>query len=130
MSAERFHGNAIAEKELGFAQAVKSSDNKLYVSGMVSLDENFEVAHPDDMPAQINHVYESIRTFLGQFGLGMNDIIKETIFSTDMDALMAHIGERRRFFDADLVPAASWIGVSRLVLPSLMIEVEFIAQCS
>jgi len=130
MTAERFYGNPTTEKDMGFALAVKSSDNKLYVSGIVSINENSEVVHPGNMAGQITHVYETIGSFLGQLGLGMDKVLKETIFCTDIDALMANITARRKFYDDENLPASSWIGVSRLVLPELMIEVELIVDCA
>jgi enamine deaminase RidA (YjgF/YER057c/UK114 family) len=55
------------------------------------------------------------------------DIVKSTIFTTDVDACIAVIGpETQRILGSNL-PASTLIGVSRLAFPELKIEIEVTA---
>ncbi len=71
-------------------------------------------------------MHERIRRTLEKFGAGFDDIVKETIFTTDIEALKAARDARRAFY-GEHTPASSWIGVERLFVPELKIEIEVIA---
>lgn len=115
-SAECFHGNAAVEKEIGFCQAVRVG-NTLYVSGTVG---------NGDMPVAIRRAYASLQKTLEARGLGFKHVVKETVFTTDLDAFIQSKDVRRQFY-GDSVPAASWVQVSRLYQPAYVVEVEIIA---
>ena len=56
-----------AEKELGFAQAVRSG-NTLYVSGTCAVGLDNEVVAPGDMRGQVEHIYRIITMALEAHG--------------------------------------------------------------
>jgi 2-iminobutanoate/2-iminopropanoate deaminase len=116
-----------AEKRMGFAAAVRYGD-MLWISGMVSWDKTLTPLHPGDMRRQMTEVYEQLRAFLGRFDCGMDSVVRETVFVTDLDAALAHVDARLTFFDKDALPAATWVEVRRLVSPELLIEVECVAR--
>lgn len=61
-----------------------------------------------------------------RFGVGLESVIKETIFTTDMEALKAAAAVRTRAY-VEPAPASTWIEVKRLILPELLVEVELVA---
>lgn len=101
----------------GYAQVVKVG-NTLYLSGTVatSLDER-----------GITNVYRNIERSLAQYGATMQNVVKETIYTTDMDGLKAVVGFRNKFYKGDF-PASTWVQISRLFMPEAKIEVEVIAE--
>ena len=101
----------------------------LYVSGAVSWDAEGNIIGAGDMKAQITQVYTDLKETLEANGATFQNVIKETVFTTDIEALLANNDIRIRFYQeaASAPPAATWIGCTRLVVPELMIEIECIA---
>jgi 2-iminobutanoate/2-iminopropanoate deaminase len=104
------------EDQIGYAQAVRVG-NTLYVSGSVG---------GGGMPAAIAQAYETIQRTLAAHRLNFGHVVKENVFTTDIEALKANAEVRRKFYGADF-PAATWVQVHRLYDPADVIEVEVIA---
>ena len=124
-SKERFHLRPDGEKAFGYAQAVKVSD-WLHLAGLLSVDDAFTPIDVGDMEAQIGNVYDAIARTLAAHGLAMSDIVKETVFVTDMDAFLAANARRIAAYGGAL-PAATAVEVKRLAFAECMIEIEVIA---
>jgi 2-iminobutanoate/2-iminopropanoate deaminase len=124
-----YHKRPDIEKGIYYAQACKAG-NMLYVSGCVSWDSEGNIIGAGDMTAQITQVYTDIKETLEANGLGLKNVIKETVFTTNMDALVANNDVRTQFYlEAESAPpAATWVECTRLVAPEMMIEIECIAQ--
>jgi 2-iminobutanoate/2-iminopropanoate deaminase len=104
------------EKEVGYCSAVRSG-NTLYISGAASGGE---------MPAAIGRVYGSLKKTLEAHGLSFADVVKENLYATDLDALIRNKDLRKAAY-GDSFPAATWVQVSRLYTPGLVLEVELVA---
>lgn len=111
------HENAAIEQSIGFCQAVRVG-NMLYVSGVTG-------AAP--METAVPRVYEQLRRILEANGLTFVDVVKETVYATDLDAFIKFSAARKPYYGPWL-PAATWVQVQRLYLPSLVVEVELIAH--
>jgi len=112
-----FHSNAAVEEEIGYCQAVRSGKT-LHISGTVAQGE---------MPAAIRKAYGSLQKTLQAQGLTFANVVKETVFTTDLDAFIQNKGIRKEFYGKTL-PAATWVQVQRLYLPSFVVEVEVTAE--
>ena len=123
-----YHKRPALEKSIYYAQACKAG-NMLFVSGAVSWDAEGNIIGAGDMKAQIEQVYTDLKETLEANGASFQNVIKETVFTTDMEALVANNDTRIRFYEeaASAPPAATWIGCNRLAFPELMIEIECIA---
>ena len=113
-----------AEKELGFAQAVRSG-NTLYVSGTCSVGLDNEVVAPGDMRGQLEHIYRIITMALEAHGASFENVVKEMIFVNDIDAFRDALPIRKKFYAGG---AATWIEVSRFMRPDYVIEIEVTAE--
>jgi 2-iminobutanoate/2-iminopropanoate deaminase len=107
------------EEGIGYAQAVRVG-NTLYVSGTVGSGA---------MPEAIKEAFTGLQKTLQAHGLTFQNVVKENIFTTDLEALKQHAAIRREFYGADF-PAATWVQVSRLWSPDHVIEVEVTAVFS
>ena len=116
-----------AEKELGFAQAVRSG-NTLYVSGTCAVGLDNEVVAPGDMRGQVEHIYRIITMALEAHGASFENVVKEMIFVNDIDALRDALPVRKAFYADAAPPAATWIEVSRFMRPDFVIEIEVTAE--
>lgn len=111
-----YHVNETMEREYGYCQAVRSG-NTLYISGHTASGE---------MGKAVKTVYTRLGRILAAHGLTFKDVVKENVFTTDMDSLVKAAEVRLSFYE-NHYPAASWIGVQRLFVPDMVIEVELVA---
>lgn len=118
VSAEnpRFHLNEQMEKEVGYSQAIRAGDT-LYISGAVGRGE---------MNVAITQAYDALAKTLAAHGLGFADVVKETVFATNLDSFIANKDVRKRYYGMQY-PAATWVQVERLYVPEFVVEVELIA---
>ncbi len=112
-----FHRAEAVEREIGYCQALRAG-NRLYVSG---------IAGRGEMRAAVRSVYARLQQTLAAQGLGFGDVVKENVYTTDLDAFEASNDVRKPFYGT-AVPAATWVQVQRLYEPSLVVEVELIAE--
>ena len=112
-----FHRSEAVELDIGYCQAVRTG-NLLYISGTVGQGE---------MPAAVRSVYERLKQTLEANGLTFRNVVKENVYTTDLDAFEG-TREIRKAFYGDSLPAATWVQVQRLYSPSLVVEVELVAE--
>lgn len=105
------------ENETGYSQVVKHG-NTLYISGITSEQSTFD--------AQIDDIYSNIKKMLADYDVEMDAIVKEVIFTTDIDGLRASIPTRKAHFNGKY-PSSSWVEVKRLWSKSHLLEVEIVA---
>jgi 2-iminobutanoate/2-iminopropanoate deaminase len=101
----------------------------IYVSGQVSMDAGGNVVGEGDIKRQTEIVLEHVKTVVEEAGGGMDDIVKVTVFITDM-GLYDEIHEVRRRYFEEPYPASSMVEVSALIDPRLLIEIEAVAIVS
>lgn len=121
-----FHLAEQAERGFAYAQAT-SADGMVYVAGTLALDDSFAPIGAGDMAAQLRCAYERIGRTLAAHGIGFADVMKETIFVTDMDAMLAANGVRVEIY-APHTPACTVVEVRRLAFPQCMVEIELLAR--
>lgn len=121
-----FHLNAY-EKDFGFSQAVLI-DKTLYISGSVAADQNGRLVAPGDMAGQVRAVYSNIQRTLAAHGANFDAVVKETIYTTNLDDLLKASDVRFEYYDKERTPAVSWVQVQRLVDPGFLVEIEVIAE--
>ena len=114
----------------GFTHVVTATGGTtIYVSGQVSVNEKAEVVGKGDFRAQVEHVFENLKTALAAAGATFHDVVKITYFVVDLKPEhVPHVREvRRRYLDTDHPPASSLVGVAALVVPDWLIEIELVA---
>ena len=97
----------------------------LFVSGHVGVDADGNVV--GDCEAQSRQVMASIRGVIEAAGGRMEDVAKITCFLTNMDDYPAYAKVRLETWPSN-PPASSTVGVSALVRPELVVEVEAIVR--
>ena len=111
------------EQDFGYTQAVRVDDT-IYISGSVAVDADGKLIGPDDMALQLKAVYQNIGRTLAKFDTGFDRVVKETIYTTDMDALLRESKMRFGIYDKENLPASTWVEVRRLVDPGFLVEIE------
>ena len=98
----------------------------LFISGQVAIDENGRLVGADDLKAQAKQVFENLRAALLANGATLSDILKVTVFVTDMRAFEELTELRTQYFPVN-GPASTMVEVSKLAKPEWLIEVEAVA---
>jgi reactive intermediate/imine deaminase len=100
--------------------------NSVYVSGQVALDAEGNVVGKGDMKAQTRQALENVKTVLEASGASMEDVVKVTVYVTDISRL-AETHEVRSQFFPDPPPASTGVEISALAFPDLLVEIEAVA---
>ena len=111
-----------------FSQAVlvPAGRRLLFMSGLVSRDAAGEVVGPGEAGPQTRQILENMKALLSEVGASLDDLVKVTVFVTDIGDYPAINGLRREYFHGD-PPASSMVQVVALADPRFCIEIEGIA---
>jgi len=125
-----FSGNLGTEVAFSDAVEVSARDVRrvIYVSGMVAVDEAGNAVGKEDMKAQTRRALENVQSALGKLSATMDDIVKVTVFVTDLSRFKEIHEVRREFFKKGAYPASTLVKVAGLVHEDLMIEIEAVAM--
>jgi enamine deaminase RidA (YjgF/YER057c/UK114 family) len=87
------------------------------------------VVGKDDLHAQTAQVYENLKAALGAAGASFADVIKMTTYVVALDPARAQVVRdvRAQYLPAGHKPASTMVGVTSLVNPDLLVEIEVIA---
>lgn len=113
------------------AELVEGLSKLMHCSGQVALvpDANAEmglsVAHPGDMRGQIQGALDAIDALLEEAGMTRANILSLRIFTTDIDAFLANYDVYVGWIaPSKTMPPQTLLGISRLVMPELLVEIE------
>jgi enamine deaminase RidA (YjgF/YER057c/UK114 family) len=97
-----------------------------FISGQVSVDAQGKVVGAGNMQAQAVQVFENLKLALGGVGATFEDVVKFTIFIVGLtqEKRKAVMEVRSRYISHKNPPAATMIGVDKLVEPELLLEIE------
>ncbi|MFJ5927015.1 RidA family protein [Kitasatospora sp. NPDC092948] len=110
-----------------YTHVVTGTGRLVQVSGQVALDEQGRVVGAGDPPAQARQVFANLERCLAAAGAGFSDVVKLTIFVTDIGYLPAVREAREAFLGAAPLPASSAMQVVALFRPEILIEIEALA---
>jgi 2-iminobutanoate/2-iminopropanoate deaminase len=98
----------------------------LFISGQIGTDTDGRLVGEDDVAAQANQALHNMEQLLKANGASMADVVKVTVYVTNMDYLDVITPVRLKYFPED-GPASAIVEVSRLALPDVKVEIEAIA---
>ena len=131
MTSERINPAELARPS-GFSHAVAAVGRMVFLAGQTGVDRDGNVADGGVVP-QFERALTSLLTALGTAGGLPSDLVSLTIYLTDMADYQAHareIGAVWRRLGGTEYPAMAAVGVTRLWLPELLIEIQGIAVVS
>ncbi|HJT07308.1 MAG TPA: RidA family protein [Stellaceae bacterium] len=108
-----------------YTDAVRFGD-LLFISGVAPCDEMLNLVGGDDVVAQARQVFVNMARILKAAGAGFADVLKVTVYLTDVND-RARINPVREEFFGTTRPASTLIGVAALALPGMKIEIEAVA---
>ncbi|MBM9623717.1 RidA family protein [Streptomyces zhihengii] len=128
MAVERTAVNPVAwSAALGFHQGevVSGHTRTLYISGQTAMNGDGVPQHDGDMAGQLALSADNVEAVLGEAGMSLADLVRLTVYTTDVDLLLRHYGVlAARLGAAGVAPATSMLGVTRLAVPGQLVELE------
>jgi len=100
--------------------------NTIYVAGQLATDASGKLVGANDMRAQARQAFENLAAVLEAAGASLADVVKTTVFITDMRHRDAYSEVRQQFYKGD-PPASTLVQVVALAEPGALIEIEAIA---
>lgn len=99
----------------------------VFVSGQVARDADGQLVGKGDIKAQTRKTLQNVQAVLAESGATMDDVVKVTVFVTDLADHFAAIHEvRSEFFKSDY-PASTLVEIKSLADKDMLIEIEAIA---
>ncbi len=108
-----------------YNQAVKAG-NLLFISGQIALVPGTETLVTEDVTDETNQVMNNLEAILKEAGMTFSNVVKTTIFLTDM-ALFTKVNEVYGKFFADEFPARETVAVKGLP-KNVNVEISMIAN--
>lgn len=109
-----------------YSQAIRTG-NLLFVSGQIPIDPSTGKLLDGDIQAQTKQIGKNIAAILATQNMTMANVVKTTVFITDMSKFGA-VNETYKELFPEPCPARSCVEVSKLPLGA-QIEIEVIATC-
>jgi 2-iminobutanoate/2-iminopropanoate deaminase len=125
MSREEIRVEGLVEPMSHFTDAVRAG-GFLYVSGIIGVDAQGRLVGGDDVVAQTRQVFENMRAVLSAAGSAFDDVVKVTIFLTDVDDRPLINPVRQEVFGGAR-PASTLVEVPRLAVDGAKVEIECVA---
>jgi enamine deaminase RidA (YjgF/YER057c/UK114 family) len=129
MADKRFV-NPSGLKPLGmYSNTACGRGTMVFIAGQVAVDAHGQIVGRGDIEAQAVQVFENLKLALGAAGATFEDVLKLTIFIKNLtpEARKAVMGVRGRYISHTNPPAATMIGIDRLVEDDLLVEIEAVA---
>jgi enamine deaminase RidA (YjgF/YER057c/UK114 family) len=121
----------------GYSHAVAATGTLVAISGQVPVNADGALIGgpgPDgaaaDAEAQIRQVFSNLGAALSAAGARWVDVVKLTVFLTDLADLPHFRAVRDEFVDTSRPPACSLVQVSALVNPEFRVEIDALAIVS
>jgi 2-iminobutanoate/2-iminopropanoate deaminase len=100
--------------------------NLLFASGQAGYDDGGKIVK-GGFRAQGEQAFSNLRRALEAGGSSLKDVVKVTIYVTDMQGNFKDVVELRRKFWSQPYPADTIVEVNALYNPDVMIEIDAIA---
>lgn len=114
----------------GWTHVVTVTGGKtVYISGQVGINEDGTVVGNGDLGAQTDQAFRNIERALAAVGGTFQHVVKTSLFVVGLKPEHVPVIReiRSRFVSAEHPPSSSLVGVSTLVGPDWLIEIEAIA---
>jgi len=119
---QNISGNSPFEPRIGFSRAVKMGPF-VSVAGTVATGADGKIVGGNDVYAQAVQTLKNIERALTQAGASFRDVVRSRVYLTDISR-WEEAGRAHGEIFGEIRPASSMIGVSALVSPEMLVEIE------
>jgi enamine deaminase RidA (YjgF/YER057c/UK114 family) len=110
----------------GYANGISANGRLIVTAGVVGWNEAEQFV-ADDLPGQFAQALRNILAILAEDGAGPAHIVRMTCYVTDIEAYrssLAEIGAAWKVIVGPHYPAMALVGVTSLVEPKALVEIE------
>ena len=109
-----------------YNQAI-AANGFLFVAGQIALDPaSMTLVGDDDVAVQTRQVMGNLQAVLTEAGCQWQDVVKTTVFLSDMENFAAVNAIYAEYFDEAIAPARACVEVSRLP-KDVLVEIDCVA---
>ena len=116
-----------APKPIGPYNQAVISGNLMFMSGQIAFDPSTGELVIGEIQAETKQVMENLKSILNEAGLSFKDVIKTSIFLSDMNNFQQVNEVYGSYFSDEGAPARETVEVSRLP-KDVNVEISMIAQ--
>ncbi|HZH00004.1 MAG TPA: RidA family protein [Flavisolibacter sp.] len=121
-SRTNFNSGSKWENIVGYSRAVKVG-NTIEVSGTVATNETGGVVGENDAYTQTKYIILKIEKVLNEAGASLVNVVRTRMFVTDISRWEEYGRAHGESF-GKIKPCTSMIGVSALIAPEYLVEIE------
>lgn len=112
---------------LGYNQGevIEGAVRHLTCAGQTAVDGQGAPRHPGDMRAQMALALDNLEAVLAAAGMSLAQVTRLGVYATDVDAALRNFDLLgARLGAKGCAPPMTLLGVTRLAIPGLMVEIE------
>jgi len=126
-----FNPEGLAKPTAGYSQVAEVSEGKIvYIAGQVSMDKSGNLVGKDDFRAQVQQVFENLKSAVEAAGGDFKNVVKLNYYcagSVPPEQIVAVREIRDKYVNTANPPTSTFVFVQRLVRPEWLIEVDAVA---
>jgi enamine deaminase RidA (YjgF/YER057c/UK114 family) len=91
-------------------------------------EDNGKILYPGNFTAQCRYTYKKLKKVLARNGASMADVVKQVTYVTDVRYQSQAGACRREAYGDEPLPAHTFLNVSQLAWPGMLVEIDVIAM--